>query len=160
MIVKENIEIGGKDFVKQYSDGGFYIECNGEKYSEAIELAGIPREYIETDEPVDIDPTPETETDLTVADTLGMLKELGVNTDDQQKAIAGKCQQDQIGNKIRVITDLRQFKSRSAKKADKKQGSLSIVKALRRCRIRKDVKNERFDSHSIRRSRRRSGGIF
>ena len=82
MIVKENIEIGGKDFVKQYSDGGFYIECNGEKYSEAIELAGIPREYIETDEPVDIDPTPETETDLTVADTLGMLKELGVNTDD------------------------------------------------------------------------------
>lgn len=52
MIVKENIEIGGKDFVKQYSDGGFYIECNGEKYSEAIDLAGIPREYIETDEPI------------------------------------------------------------------------------------------------------------
>lgn len=52
MIVKENIEIGGKDFVKQYSDGGFYIERDGEKYSEAIDLAGIPREYIETDEPI------------------------------------------------------------------------------------------------------------
>ena len=53
MIVKENIEISGKDFVKQYSDGGFYIERNGAKYSEAIDPADIPREYIETDEPID-----------------------------------------------------------------------------------------------------------
>ena len=53
MIVKENIEIDGKDFVKQYSDGGFYIERDGEKYSEAIDPADIPREYIETDEPID-----------------------------------------------------------------------------------------------------------
>ena len=52
MIVKENIEIGGRVFVKTYSDGGFYIERDGEKYSEAIDLAGIPREYIETDEPI------------------------------------------------------------------------------------------------------------
>lgn len=52
MIVKENIEIGGKDFVKQYSDGGFYIERDGKKYSEAIDLADIPREYTETDEPI------------------------------------------------------------------------------------------------------------
>ena len=34
MIVKENIEIGGKTFTKQYSDGGFYIARGGEKYSE------------------------------------------------------------------------------------------------------------------------------
>ena len=53
MIVKENIEIGGKDFLKQYSDGGFYIERDGAKYSEAIDPADIPREYIETDEPID-----------------------------------------------------------------------------------------------------------
>ena len=53
MIVKENIEIGGTIFVKQYSDGGFYIERDGEKYSEAIDPADIPREYIETDEPID-----------------------------------------------------------------------------------------------------------
>lgn len=52
MIVKENIEIGGKDFVKQYSDGGFYIERDGEKYSDAIDPADIPREYAETDEPI------------------------------------------------------------------------------------------------------------
>ena len=52
MIVKENIEIGGRVFTKQYSDGSFYIERDGEKYSEAIDLAGIPREYTETDEPI------------------------------------------------------------------------------------------------------------
>ena len=43
MIVKENIEIGGTIFVKQYSDGGFYIERDGEKYSEAIDPEDIPR---------------------------------------------------------------------------------------------------------------------
>ena len=58
MIVKENIEIGGKGFVKQYSDGGFYIARDGEKYSEAIDPADIPREYTETDIPIDVDPAP------------------------------------------------------------------------------------------------------
>lgn len=53
MLIKENIEIGGMAFVKTYSDAGFYIERDGEKYSEAIDLAGIPREYTETDEPID-----------------------------------------------------------------------------------------------------------
>ena len=53
MIVKENIEIGGKDFVKQYSDSGFYIERDGEEYWEAIDLTDIPREYIETNVPID-----------------------------------------------------------------------------------------------------------
>lgn len=76
MVVKENIEIGGRVFVKTYSDGGFCIERDGEKYSEAIDPAGILREYTETDEPI------ETEAELTVADALAMLGELGVNTDD------------------------------------------------------------------------------
>ena len=53
MIVKENIEIGGTIFMKQYSDGGFYIERDGAKYSEAIDPADISREYAETDEPID-----------------------------------------------------------------------------------------------------------
>jgi hypothetical protein len=82
VIVKENIEISGKQFVKQYSDSGFYIERDGVNYSEAIDPAEIPREYTETDVPIDIDPTPEPETDLTITDTLEMLNELGVNTDD------------------------------------------------------------------------------
>ena len=76
MIVRENMEIGGKAFVKTYSDKGFYIERDGAKYAEAIDPADILRTYIETDEPI------ESEAELTVADTLGMLKELGVETDD------------------------------------------------------------------------------
>jgi len=76
MLVRENMEIGGRAFVKTYSDGGFYIERDGAKYAEAIDPANIPREYTETDEPI------ESEAELTVADTLGMLKEMGVKTDD------------------------------------------------------------------------------
>ena len=59
MIVKENIEISGKVFVKQYSNGGFYIERNGAKYSEAIDPADISREYTETDEPIPPDEDPD-----------------------------------------------------------------------------------------------------
>ncbi len=77
MLVRENMEISGKAFVKTYSDAGFYIKRDGVRYSEAIDPANIPREYIETDEPIEDDGE-----ELTVADTLGMLKELGVNTDD------------------------------------------------------------------------------
>ena len=64
MIVKENIKIGGRVFVKTYSDGGFYIERDGEKYSEAIDPADIPREYTETDEPVEDDGEEPDETKL------------------------------------------------------------------------------------------------
>lgn len=53
MIIPEHIEISGRDFVKKYSDGGFLIERDGEKYSEAIDPADISREYTETDEPID-----------------------------------------------------------------------------------------------------------
>ena len=77
MIVKENMEISGRAFVKTYSDAGFYIERDGEKYSEAIDPADISREYTETGEPVEDDGE-----ELTVSDTLGMLKEMGVETDD------------------------------------------------------------------------------
>ena len=104
MIVKENIEIGGRVFTKQYSDGSFYIERDGVKYSEAIDPADIPRTYTETDIPVEAEATTETdipveaeattetdipveadsnpEPDLTVSDTLEMLSEMGVDTDD------------------------------------------------------------------------------
>ena len=77
MIVKENLEISGRAFVKQYSDGGFYIERDGAKYAEAIDPADIPREYTETGEPI------ESETEPTVEDTLEMLGEMGVDTGDQ-----------------------------------------------------------------------------
>ncbi len=59
MLVKENMEIGGRAFVKTYSDAGFYIERDGVRHSEAIDPADIPRTYTETDEP--ISPTEETD---------------------------------------------------------------------------------------------------
>ena len=52
MIISENIEIKGKTFIKRYSDGGFYIERDGVKYSETQDPIDIPREYTETDEPI------------------------------------------------------------------------------------------------------------
>ena len=76
MLVRENMEISGKAFVKTYSDAGFYIKRDGVRYSEAIDPADIPRTYTETDEPIDSGEEP------TVDDALCMLKELGVNTDD------------------------------------------------------------------------------
>ena len=77
MIVKENMEISGRAFVKTYSDAGFYIERDGVRYSEAIDPADILREYTETDEPIEDDGE-----ELTVSDTLGMLNEMGVKTTD------------------------------------------------------------------------------
>jgi len=61
MIVKENIEIGGKAFVKQYSGGGFYIERDGVQYSEAIDPSELGRTYTETDKPIEGEPQDETE---------------------------------------------------------------------------------------------------
>ena len=52
MIAKENMEIGGRAFVKTYSDAEFYIERDGMRYSEAIDPSGILRVYKETDEPI------------------------------------------------------------------------------------------------------------
>lgn len=58
MIIKENIEIGGKGFVKQYSDGGFMVERDGVQYSEAIDPSEFGRTYTETDIPAESEPTP------------------------------------------------------------------------------------------------------
>ena len=76
MIIKNNMEIDDRAFVKTFSDAGVNIERDGEKYSEAIDPADIPREYIETDEPIDSGEEP------TVDDALGMLAEMGVDVHD------------------------------------------------------------------------------
>ena len=57
MIIKENIEIGNKNFIKQYSDKQVMIQKEGteEKYSEAIDPIEFKREYIETDIPIETD---------------------------------------------------------------------------------------------------------
>lgn len=72
-----------KDGVKLYriySDKDMMIQKDGteEIYSEAIDVENSGFTYTETDIPIEGD-----KGDLTVGDTLQMLNELGVDTDDQ-----------------------------------------------------------------------------
>ena len=53
MIITERLAIGGRDFVKTYSDLGMMVERDGVRYSEAIDPAEFGRQYIETDEPIE-----------------------------------------------------------------------------------------------------------
>lgn len=87
MIVTEQLIINDKQFTKTYSDQNMMIERDGVQYSEAIDPTEFGRTYTETDIPIEpVDPTAEAEkkaeTDLTVSDTLEMLNDLGVDTND------------------------------------------------------------------------------
>ena len=83
MVVYDNYTtVEGVERVRAYSDKNVYIERDGALYSEADDFAYQQRVYAETNILIDIGPTPEPETDLTVANTLEMLNELGVKTDD------------------------------------------------------------------------------
>ena len=53
MIIKETLVINEKTFIKTYSDLGMMVERDGARYSEAIDLEYLGREYIETDEPIE-----------------------------------------------------------------------------------------------------------
>lgn len=53
MIIKETLTINNKTFIKTYSDKGMMVECDGVRYSEAIDLEYLGREYVETDEPIE-----------------------------------------------------------------------------------------------------------
>lgn len=55
MIIKENIKINNKKFIKQHSDKEVMIQKVGteEIYSEAIDPIEFEREYIETDIPIE-----------------------------------------------------------------------------------------------------------
>jgi hypothetical protein len=55
MIVTENLTIGGRAFVKTYSDEGYMVERDGVRYSEAIDPAEFGRVYTETDEKIERD---------------------------------------------------------------------------------------------------------
>ena len=82
-MIKTEFYMERKDGVKlylTYSDRNMMIQKNGteEIYSEAIDVENSGFTYTETDIPI------EGETDeLTVDDTLEMLKQLGVDVDDQ-----------------------------------------------------------------------------
>lgn len=49
MVIKEVITINETEFNHTYSDLGFYIECDGVQYSDAIDPIDIERKYVETD---------------------------------------------------------------------------------------------------------------
>lgn len=55
MIVKENVKINDVDFIYTYSDGQYLIKQieTGELYSDAYDLAELPKEYEETDIKID-----------------------------------------------------------------------------------------------------------
>ena len=55
MIVREDIQIKGKDFVKTYSDQNFYIEREEVEYVEAIDPVEFAEDriYTETDKPIE-----------------------------------------------------------------------------------------------------------
>ena len=60
MIITENVEINGRQFVRTYSDSGFMIHGGSPEanYAEALDPAEFGRTYIETDISI------ENETDL------------------------------------------------------------------------------------------------
>lgn len=70
MVVKENIKINNKDFIKHYSDEGYYIRKirTDEIYAEAIDLIEFKREYEETDKKIE--------------DNIETLEALGLNVDE------------------------------------------------------------------------------
>lgn len=55
MIITENIIINGTEFVRTYSDKGYYVEREGVQYSEAIDPIDSGRVYTETDVVVEDD---------------------------------------------------------------------------------------------------------
>ena len=63
MIKTEIIDINGKEFVRTYSDAGYQIrqDNTGAVYDEAIDPSGSGRTYAETDTPVEVFYTDETE---------------------------------------------------------------------------------------------------
>lgn len=54
MIIKEPLTIKDTAFIKTYSDLDMMVERDGERYAEAIDLAYLGREYVETDEPIEV----------------------------------------------------------------------------------------------------------
>ena len=82
-MIKTDFYMERKDGVKlyrTYSDRNMMIQKDGtdETYSEAIDVENSGFTYTETDIPIEGEAD-----DLTVDDTLAMLNQMGVETDDQ-----------------------------------------------------------------------------
>ena len=75
MVITEyyKIRADGVALNRTYSDKGMMIERDGVRYDEAIDPAELNRQYTETDEPIEGDPTEATE-----ADYQNALRDMGV----------------------------------------------------------------------------------
>lgn len=68
MVITETIIINEKEFVRNYSSLGYFIERDGMKFAEAIDPVGSDRVYVEV----------ETDKEATEEDYLAALAKLGV----------------------------------------------------------------------------------
>ena len=55
MVKSEVIEINGTQYRKTYSDSGYYIERDGMRFSEAVDVIGADFAYSETDVKIEDD---------------------------------------------------------------------------------------------------------
>jgi hypothetical protein len=55
-IITEEIELDGVKYIKTVSDSNYYIERDGNKYSEAIDPIDSNRVYTESNELIEIEP--------------------------------------------------------------------------------------------------------
>ena len=53
MILRDELIINGRKFIKTYSSKGFMIERDGVQYGEATDPAEFNREYMETKIPIE-----------------------------------------------------------------------------------------------------------
>ena len=53
MVITETIEINGVKYIKNYSDGGYYIKRDDVEYEEAIDPLGTDRTYTETEKEIE-----------------------------------------------------------------------------------------------------------
>ena len=83
MIVYETIIDNGVQYDHTYSDRAMMIERDGVQYADAVDPLGSGRVYIETDIPIEQD---EPFDEATEADYINALRELGVDTDEEENA--------------------------------------------------------------------------
>lgn len=67
MIITENVEINGRQFVRTYSDARRYVVRDGAEYSEAYDPAEFGRTYTEGDS------MPDEENEVTAQDILDII---------------------------------------------------------------------------------------
>ena len=77
-VVRENITLNNKEYVKNYSDKGYLIERDGIQYAEAIDPIEYAEERVYTETDIFIDGTDE----ATELDYQDALVELGVKIND------------------------------------------------------------------------------